>query len=83
MSERVARICGVVLAIFGMGIFSAQLRSQTPPEQKEVPLQIIVVRSPEEAQQVLEQLKKGTSFDHVAQEKSIDPTAQSGGFMGN
>jgi hypothetical protein len=48
----------------------------------EVELQVIVVRSPEEAQQVIERLKKGTDFSQLAREKSIDPTAENGGFMG-
>jgi tetratricopeptide (TPR) repeat protein len=45
-------------------------------------LQVIVVRSAEEAQQVLDRLKKGEAFAQLAREKSIDPSAEAGGYMG-
>jgi tetratricopeptide (TPR) repeat protein len=48
----------------------------------EIPLQVIVVRSNEEAEQILERLRKGEDFAAVAREKSIDPTASAGGYMG-
>jgi len=48
----------------------------------EIPLQVIVVRSADEAQQVLDRLKKGEGFGQLAREKSIDPTAEAGGYMG-
>jgi len=48
-----------------------------------VPIQVIVVRSPEEAQQALEKLKSGADFGALAREKSIDPTSNADGFMGN
>jgi PPIC-type peptidyl-prolyl cis-trans isomerase-like protein len=87
MSGKPTRLCGLVLAVLRTGVFGPQLRSQTsPPVQNapsnEVPLQVIMVRSPEEAQAVMEQRKKGANFSNLAQEKSIDPTAQAGGFMG-
>src|SRR5690242_485617 len=53
--------------------------SATP---KEVALQVIVVNTPEQAKQVLERLKAGYDFASLAKEKSIDPTADSGGYMG-
>jgi tetratricopeptide (TPR) repeat protein len=85
--SRFARFCVGVLAILGTTVFSPRLRSQTLPavkeaSSKEVPIEIIVVRSLEEAQQVIEQLKKGSDFAQLAREKSTDPTAQAGGFMG-
>lgn len=48
-----------------------------------VPLRIIVVDSPEEAQKVLEWLKKGKDFAALAATMSIDPTAKEGGYLGN
>ena len=45
-------------------------------------MQVIVVTTPELASQVLERLKAGYDFATLAKEKSIDPTADSGGFMG-
>lgn len=49
---------------------------------QEVPLQIIVVRSPEEAQEILARLKRGEPFSELAKDKSTDPTATDGGYMG-
>jgi parvulin-like peptidyl-prolyl isomerase len=45
-------------------------------------LQVIVVRSPEDAQEVLDWLEKWEDFARLAKEKSIDPTAEVGGYMG-
>jgi tetratricopeptide (TPR) repeat protein len=47
-----------------------------------VPIQVIVVRTPEEAQQVLDRLKSGGDFGALAKEKSIDPTSNADGYMG-
>src|SRR5262249_21671147 len=49
-----------------------------PPE-----IQIIVVASQAEAKDILEQLRKGVDFGTLAREKSIDPTANYGGSLGN
>jgi hypothetical protein len=49
----------------------------------EVGLQIIVVHSPAEAQQVLDRLKNGEDFAAVARAVSIDSTASDGGSMGS
>src|SRR6202167_4415240 len=48
----------------------------------EVTLQVIVVPSSEEAEQVLQRLNKSEDFAALAREKSIDPTASAGGYMG-
>ena len=45
-------------------------------------IRIIVVESADEAQQILVDLKNGGDFAKLAREKSIDPTASEGGFMG-
>ena len=45
-------------------------------------MQVIVVSTPELAGQVLEKLKAGSDFATLAKEKSIDPTADTGGFTG-
>jgi tetratricopeptide (TPR) repeat protein len=53
-----------------------------PASGAEVPIEIIVVRSGEEAQKVLERLQKGEDFATIAREQSIDPTAENGGYLG-
>lgn len=47
-----------------------------------VPVRIIVVESESDAQQILKRLQAGGDFAAIAKEKSIDVTAQDGGFMG-
>ncbi len=80
---RALRVMPVAMAI--VTTLPAQI-SNRPPEAvndlHRVPLQIIVVRSPEEAQEVLTRLRKGASFAQLAREKSIDPTGAAGGYMG-
>ena len=70
-------ICTVVGPLFA--------QESAPPksvESREVPVQVIVLSSPEEADKVLRRLKAGDDFAQVAKEKSIDPTAPNGGFIG-
>jgi len=50
--------------------------------QDSVPLRILVVESAAEAERLRERLKKGEDFAVLAKEKSSDPTAESGGYMG-
>src|ERR1700691_733116 len=58
-------------------------QSASNPFSDEITLQIIVVGSAEQAQQILNRLKKGESFLALAKENSIDSTAEDGGRMGN
>jgi hypothetical protein len=59
------------------------LLAQPPrPAGDAVPLQVIIVRSEEEALRIVGRLRSGEDFGAVAKEKSIDPTASDGGFMG-
>jgi tetratricopeptide (TPR) repeat protein len=55
--------------------------AQSQPSGK-VPLRIIVVDSLAEAQLILARLKTGEDFARLAMEKSIDPTANQGGYLG-
>jgi len=57
-------------------------QSSAASSTNEASLQVIVVRSPEEADELLQRLKKGEDFSTLAKQDSIDPTAESGGFMG-
>ncbi len=62
----------------------AQISPSAPsPSSDEVTLRIIVVGSPEEAQHLLDRLKKGEDFAGLAKAKSIDSTAIDGGLMKN
>jgi peptidyl-prolyl cis-trans isomerase SurA len=45
-------------------------------------LQVIVVVSAAEAQQIFDRLKNGEDFVTLAKEKSVDATASAGGYMG-
>jgi tetratricopeptide (TPR) repeat protein len=47
-----------------------------------VPLQVIVVASQSEAEAIRAELQQGADFAALAKDKSTDPTANSGGFMG-
>jgi len=47
-----------------------------------IPIEIIVVASLDEANSVLNRLKSGFDFAVLAREKSTDPTAIDGGFLG-
>jgi tetratricopeptide (TPR) repeat protein len=73
------RSIGVVLAL------AAPLMTQSSlpaPPQNAIPLRILVVESVAEAQRLYERLKNGEDFAVLAKEKSTDPTAESGGYMG-
>ena len=87
--ETIRRIGGCLLGLLlcGPGLLWALLYGQSAAptakeSSKEVALQVIVVSTPELANQVLEKLKAGSDFATQAKEKSIDPTADSGGFTG-
>ena len=45
-------------------------------------LRIIVASSAEQAQEILERLRKGEDFATLAKQKSVDATADNGGYMG-
>jgi len=77
----------LAVTLCGSGLLCASLYGQSAKPEgsakpKEVALQVIVVNTPEQAQRVLERLKAGYDFASLAKEKSIDPTADSGGYMG-
>jgi tetratricopeptide (TPR) repeat protein len=82
-----AKICSLVLlsliAASWSPLFSQDSQTDQSADADAVPLQVIVVRTPEEAQAVLDRLNKGEDFGALAKELSIDPTADAGGFIGN
>ena len=86
MWTKPATVCGVVwfiLLIAGWSPLFAQVSvTGQGPAAPEIPLQVIVVRSAEEAKEVHDRLQNGEGFSEVARERSIDPTADGGGYMG-
>ncbi len=77
----------VAAALCASGLLCASLYSQSSQSDsnagsRELALQVIVVSTPEQASQVLQRLTAGYDFAALAKEKSIDPTAGSGGYMG-
>src|SRR4051812_42540563 len=71
--------CGIVFSLCPQ--VSPQTNSSNAT-RTEVPLQLILVRSREEATRLLDRLKKGEDFAQLAKERSIDPTATDRGFLG-
>jgi tetratricopeptide (TPR) repeat protein len=63
-------------------LYSQSATSESQARPKVLALQVIVVSTPEQATQVLLRLNAGYDFAALAKEKSIDPTAESGGYMG-
>src|SRR6202022_1820838 len=63
--------------------FSSASRPAQSEASHKIPLQIIVMNSLAEAEQIIDRLKSGEDFTALALEKSVDPTADSGGYLGN
>jgi hypothetical protein len=62
--------------------FLPSARSQQAESPPEVYVGMIVTRTAEEAQAVLNELKAGMDFGVLAKEKSIDPSSDDGGYIG-
>ncbi len=79
-----ARVSLFLLATFSPLALGESAFPQIPPVSTpdQVFLQLIVVPSFLEAQQILERLSKGDDFSTLAKELSIDPSAANGGFLG-
>jgi tetratricopeptide (TPR) repeat protein len=73
------RAAGLLLLL--VFVFSGSSFSQSTPALS-TGLSIIVVGSADEAEQILERLKKGEDFAALAKQKSTDSTAADGGYMG-
>ena len=80
----------IKLVPIGIGVLLVCLQSfsQSPAgnaassPSKEVPLQIIVVSSAADAKDIHDRLDRGDNFAILAKERSSDPTADAGGYMG-
>ena len=62
--------------------FLPSARSQPAESPPEVYVGMIVAHTADEAQAVLNQLMAGMDFGVLAKEKSIDPSADDGGYIG-
>jgi len=74
------RLVLALLAILLVLAITPFLASQSQPDA--VDLQIIVVDSRPQIAEVLDSLKRGDDFAAVAKNRSTDPTASNGGFLG-
>jgi tetratricopeptide (TPR) repeat protein len=82
---KIGRLIGLAGVLWGAACLPLMAQVASPlanSSRKGVPLRIIVVSTAAEAQQLLTRLKSGEDFAVLAKEKSTDPTADSGGYMG-
>ena len=83
-SSRVSstRIWWLGATVLGGGlILLTQAPAQDSPAHA-LPLRLIVANSEDEAQRIHDQLKGGADFAVLARLRSVDPTVEDGGFMG-
>ena len=73
----------VALALLIIATWNMGANAQTDATTPKLDLGIIVVPTIEDAQAVLKQLKSSEDFSILAKEKSTDPTATDGGYLGN
>lgn len=78
-STRAIFVCKIFLCWICLVSASTAHTQQVSLEEE---LGIIVTRTAEQAQEVRKELKAGMDFGVVAKEKSIDSTADEGGYMG-
>jgi tetratricopeptide (TPR) repeat protein len=72
----------LALRVFCLSLWGQASSSAADSQSHQVSLRIIVVSAPEEAERIARRLKAGEDFAVLAKEKSSDPTADSGGYMG-
>lgn len=74
-------VSGPVQTQFGYHIIKLEDRRTIEPGER-IHASHIVTKTYEEAQEILERLKKGEKFEKLAKEKSIGPSAENGGDLG-
>jgi len=72
MFVRLRRVWAQVFLFVGFGPLCPHLSQQ---RKTEIPWQLIVVRTPDEAQQVIEELQSAARFTGLARQKLMDRTA--------
>jgi len=75
-------ITALLIAWAALVLGTRSSRAWQASETAVVPLQVIVVSSAAEARLVRDRLKNGEDFAALAREKSIDPYADQGGYVG-
>ena len=75
------KAASLLLAFVCVYLVCGRTWGQGPPSS-EVGLRIIVVGSADQAEEILEHLKRGEDFAALAKQKSADATADDGGYMG-
>lgn len=78
VGRSVLRRCLALLGVLLWLLVPARMHAGPDPLE----LRIIVVSSQTEAEQLLHQLHAGADFANLARQKSIDPSAGDGGFLG-
>jgi hypothetical protein len=81
MSRSPRLVTGVCLVLAGAIALGAGMRAAQNPAPA-VALRMIVVGTPEEAERIAEQLRQGADFAALAAERSLEPSARDGGFLG-
>jgi tetratricopeptide (TPR) repeat protein len=83
LSARTVRfVTGLVFFVLLIASFSCPHTLLAQEKSSTAGLCIIVVGSPDEAQRILDRLKRGEDFAALAKSKSTDATADDGGYMG-
>jgi tetratricopeptide (TPR) repeat protein len=72
----------LALMVAGCAVLPANLNAQNAGTSNKVEVGILVTATPGQAADALRQLKAGANFGVLAKEKSIDPTSNDGGSMG-
>jgi FG-GAP-like repeat/PPIC-type PPIASE domain/ASPIC and UnbV len=75
-------ILALCLTVSTSVFLAPSAHSQQAESTQEANVDMIVTRTAEQAQAVLNELKAGTDFGVLAKEKSIDPSANDGGYLG-
>ncbi len=76
---------GVLFALIlsiAIGLWLPALVAQQENDSSSLELGIIVAPTAEQAQAIIKEFNAGTDFGVLAKEKSIDPTADDGGYLG-
>ena len=79
--RRVSRFLPAILALLvaGMTLYSFDGKDQAA---RPIGMEVIIVRSTEEARTVLDRLRSGADFAQLASEHSVDANAGDGGYLG-